>query len=129
MRHGLSRILFLALVGSAWMLGACSGEDGDDAGSSSGATSSSGGSSSSSGSSSGTSSSSSSSSGDAASANVAFAGACEAPGAQSNCAEGLTCRDYPNKGKSLCTHPCSGDADCEAPSGKCGGQGFCAFPN
>lgn len=65
---------------------------------------------------------------DSGGGNVTFGNECQVPDQQSDCAAGLTCRDYPKQGKHLCTKACSGDGDCPAPSNKCGGQGFCAFP-
>lgn len=67
--------------------------------------------------------------GDSGGGTVAFAGQCTTPNQQSDCQAGLTCRSYPNKGGNLCTKACpNGNSDCPAPSNKCGGGGYCAFP-
>ncbi len=66
--------------------------------------------------------------GDSGGGTVTFGNPCQTPNAQSDCAPGLTCRSYPNKSANLCTKTCSVDGDCPAPSNKCGGAKYCAFP-
>jgi hypothetical protein len=52
----------------------------------------------------------------------------EPDGVTSDCATGLVCFDFPNKGGYLCTRPCTpGNAStvCPAPSAGCGNNGNC----
>jgi hypothetical protein len=54
-----------------------------------------------------------------------FLSACD-PG-QDQCGQGLTCFQFNTKGP-LCTHACSGPADCEPPSPGCNNKGVCKAP-
>jgi hypothetical protein len=45
-----------------------------------------------------------------------------------NCADDLTCFSFNAKGPH-CTHDCTLDTDCEAPSGGCNNMGVCKAPD
>lgn len=62
---------------------------------------------------------------DAMSSGIAFMETCNP--ADDQCADDLQCFSFNNKGP-LCTHTCTDDVDCEAPSTGCNNMGVCKAP-